>query len=65
MFNLQATERCLALLLEKHYLQDPSIRHDPLYQDVDRLHQQVREAVDQEQDAEEGDGRHGSNCNTA
>ena len=52
MFNLEMAERCMALILQKHYIQDPSIRHDPFYQDVDRLHGQVREAVDQEQDAE-------------
>ena len=46
-------ERCMALILQKYYIQDPSIRHDPFYQDVDRLHGQMREAVDQEQDAEE------------
>lgn len=52
MFDLAATERCMARILQKHYLADPSIRYDPLYKDVDRLHQQVREAVDQQQDAE-------------
>lgn len=50
MNDLQAVERCLALLMEKHYLLNNSVLSSPLFEDVNRLHQQVRKAVDQQQD---------------
>ena len=51
MFDIQATERCIALILQKAYLEDPAVRHEPLYLDLDRLHQQIRQDVDAAQDA--------------
>lgn len=50
MIDLQAVERCLALLLQDHYMQNSAVRHSPLFQDVDRLHREVREAIDQQND---------------